>query len=51
MYRAHFEYDKQEPLKMFFKAEEKPPVKMEFEAPRRQTIKFLITEDMRLEVK
>ena len=50
MYRAHFEYDKQEPLKMFFKAEEKAPVKMEFEAPRRQTIKFIMSEDMKLEV-
>ena len=50
MYVAHFEYDKQEPLKMYFSAEERIPAKMEFEAPNTQPIRFIISKDMTLEV-
>lgn len=50
MYVAHFEYVKEEPMKMYFSAKERIPVRMEFEAPEVKTIVFKISKDMKLEV-
>ena len=50
MYIAHFELDKEEPVKMYFEANKEGPKNMNFTAHQISPIIFRVSSNMDLEV-
>ena len=50
MYIAHFEIDKEEPVKMYFEADKEGPKSMNFSAQQGSPIIFRVSSNIDLEV-